>query len=221
MLNLSVRMKLLLPMLIILLLTVGQIYLIQHMNQVQQAGTVQVNLAGRQRMLSQKMSKETLAYALTGDGQYLKARDETMATLEKSLVVLQQGGRIALSGREVSVAPPPASEIKQALDEAARYWQSVKPLYTGVERQSDPKAASQALLPVSVELLQRFERITGLYEKSSAAVVGRSMAFIYACLAVYFVLVGVAAYLIQTRVVRPLLYLRDAAARIARGDLSD
>ena len=76
-----------------------------------------------------------------------------MATLEQSLTVLQQGGRIALSGREVTVASPRTSEIKAALDETARYWQSVKPLYTGVAGQSDPKTASQTLLPAIAAFL--------------------------------------------------------------------
>ncbi|MGB9903932.1 MAG: type IV pili methyl-accepting chemotaxis transducer N-terminal domain-containing protein, partial [Desulfotomaculales bacterium] len=93
----SIRWKFVLPIVLIIFITAGQLYLVQSMNRAQQEDAVRVNLAGRQRMLSQKMTKETFDYLLTKDFQLASAQKETIDTFEQSLQALINGGRVAVS----------------------------------------------------------------------------------------------------------------------------
>lgn len=217
----SIRWKFVLPIFLVIVITAGQLLLVQMMNRAQQEDAVRVNLAGRQRMLSQKMTKETLGYQLTKDFQLASAQKETIDTFEQSLQVLINGGRIGLSGREVLVGPPANGEIAAALNEAKTYWESVKPLFADAVRsgQDLPRERLVMLNDASGQLLARFDRITGMFETASAATVRRNMALIYAGLVLYLLL-AVGVWLLANRnIIRPIVSLRDAANRIAAGDL--
>ncbi|MGQ9826090.1 MAG: type IV pili methyl-accepting chemotaxis transducer N-terminal domain-containing protein [Desulfotomaculales bacterium] len=218
----SIRWKFVLPIVLIIFITAGQLYLVQSMNRAQQEDTVRVNLAGGQRMLSQKMTKETFDYLLTKDFQLASAQKETIDLFEQSLQALINGGRVVVSGSEVQVRPPASSEITAALNEAKTYWESVKPLFADAVRsgQDLPRERLVMLNDASVQLLARFDRITGMFETASSATVRQNMALIYAGLVLYLLL-AVAVWLLANRnIIRPIVLLRDAANKIAAGDLS-
>lgn len=220
--GMSIRWKFVLPIILIIFITVGQLYLVQSMNRAQQEDAVRVNLAGRQRMLSQKMTKETFDFLLIKDVQLASVQKETIDMFEQSLQALISGGRITISGREVLVRPPANREITAALSEAKTYWEGVKPLFADAVRsgQELPRDRLVMLNEASVQLLGRFDRITGMFETASSATVQRNMALIYAGLVLYLLL-AVAVWLLANRnIIRPIVSLRDAANKIAAGDLS-
>jgi nitrate/nitrite-specific signal transduction histidine kinase len=216
--GLSIKWKLLIPVVFIFLMTVAQIYLIAHMNQAQKADAVRVNLAGRQRMLSQKMTKEVFNYIVTKDAKMIDARTEDMQTLEKSLNALISGGVMELSGQTVSIEPTENEEILSALKEAEQYWGNTKHVFDEGLYQSGQISISE-INDVSVGLLQRFDKITGMYERASNAMVKRNMTVIYACLTLFLVIAAAAWYYVQRNFVKPILSLRDTANKIAAGDL--
>lgn len=217
--GLSIKWKLLIPVIVILFMTIAQVYLIVNMNQSQQADAARVNLAGRQRMLSQKMTKETLSYIITKDPKMAEAQAADMEILEKSLQTLISGGAIELSGRTVLIKPTENEEILSALKEARQYWEKTKNIFVGAVAQPDQVAINE-VNESSIWFLQRFDKITGMYERASNDVVKRSMIFIYTCLSFYLLVAAAAWYYVQRNFIKPILSLRDTAGKIAAGDLS-
>ncbi|MCL6638861.1 MAG: type IV pili methyl-accepting chemotaxis transducer N-terminal domain-containing protein [Firmicutes bacterium] len=217
----SIKWKLLIPVVIILLVTLAQLYLVVNMNRVQQEDTARVNLAGRTRMLSQKMTKETLNFIITRDPAQAQSQSATIATLENSLQALVNGGQVDLGGQRASVKPAGQAEILAALRDAGQYWQQVKPVYTAAVLQPDEAGPDRVaeINAISLQLLQRFDAVTGMFEKASAGTVRRNMLFLYAGLFFYLLVALAAWFYVQTSFIRPVLALRDAADRIAAGDL--
>lgn len=220
--GLSIKWKLLIPVMIIFIITVAEIYLVMNMNRLQQEDTVSVNVAGRQRMLSQKMTKDTLNYMATKDEAFAKAQAETIAAFEKALEALLQGGQLDISGRTVYVKPTGNAQIIEALGDAGKYWQNVKPAYSSAVQHlaSSHKVSVSELNGSSQELLLRFDAITGMYETASAAKIKRNMTLIYTGLGIYLLAALAAWFYVRKSFIRPVLALRDAARRIAAGDLS-
>ncbi|MFZ5652678.1 MAG: type IV pili methyl-accepting chemotaxis transducer N-terminal domain-containing protein [Bacillota bacterium] len=220
--GLSIRWKLLIPVIIIFMITVAEIYLVVNLNRLQQEDTVRVNVAGRQRMLSQKMTKDTLNYMATKDEAYARAQAETIASFEKSLDALLQGGQLEISGRTVNVKPTDNRQILAALGDSRQYWQKARPDYSAAVQHvaSSHKIGVSDLNVTSQELLKRFDAITGMYETASAATIKRNMTLIYAGLGIYLLAALAAWFYVQKSFISPVLALRDAARRIATGDLS-
>lgn len=221
--GMSIRWKLLIPVTIILVITVAQIFLVINMNRLQQEDAVRVNVAGRQRMLSQKMTKETLNFMVGKDPAHAQAQAKTIETFEKSLQALISGGQLEISGRTAEVKPTQNAEINARLKEAAQYWERVKPVYTGAvgHLAESHQVNVSELNEISKQLLERFDAVTGMYETASAATIKSSMTLIYIGLGIYLAAAVLAWLYVQKSIIRPILTLRDAAGRIAAGNLSE
>jgi AmiR/NasT family two-component response regulator len=114
-------------------------------------GTLHViNLAGRQRMLSQRIAKQALLAALLRGG----ARDRAAEGLQRDRVAFEQ----ALDF--LNAAPLATPEIRQALAEAASAWQRMSAAL------ADPGGGWRALADTSEALLALFEQLTQRYEHS-------------------------------------------------------
>ncbi len=81
-----------------------------------------VNIAGRQRMLTQKMTKEKLLIA-KGKNEYNNKLEKTIKLFDDSLTALIQGDK------ENNIVKPTNKEMKKQLDTVAKLWQELKPLY--------------------------------------------------------------------------------------------
>ncbi|MFZ5643550.1 MAG: type IV pili methyl-accepting chemotaxis transducer N-terminal domain-containing protein [Bacillota bacterium] len=217
--GLSIRWKLLIPVIFIFSMTVAQIFLIINMSQAQKADAIRVNLAGRQRMLSQKITKETLNYTFKKDPKILEAKDNTMEILDKSLKALINGGVIELSGKTVLIQPTENKEILSALKEAEQYLGETKHVFDEALHQTDEITVSN-VNDVSNGLLQRFDKITGMYERASDAMVRRNMTLIYICLFFCLMVAAAAWYYVNRSFIKPILSLRDTANKIAAGNLT-
>jgi nitrate/nitrite-specific signal transduction histidine kinase len=220
--GMSIRWKVLIPMSLIIIIMLFQIFLIINMNRMQQEDAVRVNLAGRQRMLSQKMTKETLNFIISQDSKHSQEQQKTIATLEKSLDALVSGGELEVSGRKVTIKASKNETIVLKLEEASKYWQQVKPLYQqAVTGQYNSKNFDvNQLNSISKELVANFDGLTGMYETSSSATIKGNMNMIYIGLAIYLLVIGATLVFLQKKVINPIVSLRDTAAKIADGDLS-
>jgi len=79
-----------------------------------------INLAGRQRMLTQKLSKE-LELAFSGKVEAVAQAQSTIAEFDSVLAGLIQGDR------DRGLAPPPSSEIASELEKTRSLWASFEP----------------------------------------------------------------------------------------------
>lgn len=77
-----------------------------------------INIAGRQRMLSQKMMKEACFVAIElGTEEHMDALANTMELFDTSLTQLRQGDA------EAGIMAPPKPEIARQLDQVAALWE--------------------------------------------------------------------------------------------------
>ncbi len=219
--GLSIRWKILIPMSLVIVIMLLQVYLVINMNRIQQEDAVKVNVAGRQRALSQKMTKETVNYILSQDEAHLQEQAKTITTFEASLKALKTGGELEVSGRNVIVKPTRDEEILAKLDEALSYWQQVKPLYISVENKNRFTSEEVSELnEISKNILSKFDIIAGMYETSSAQSIRKSMSMIYTGLGIYLVVLLLILKYLQRKIIKPILDLRINAEKIAGGDLT-
>ncbi len=165
-----------------------------------------VNLAGRQRMLSQKMTKEFLAEAGVADAQTAARMPETMALFDRSQRGLADGdGELGLAG-----ASDPG--LRDQLGKVDALWGKYK------EAVQAKRAAD--VLRLSEEILKEANKATVMFEDLAARKV-RRMQWTLAVVAVLGVAVGVVGWVgIWGAVVKPLIATRDHLIRLAQGDFS-
>ena len=126
---------------------------------------VVLNLSGKQRMLTQKMSKEFLliAYGHEVDNNKLNLL-ETYSLFERTLKGLLDGDEI------LDLPGTKNKKIRKQLSKVQGLWQSFKPV---VEFGSDPKTTIKAdkiktLAASNLPLLKEMNKAVGMYEKETA-----------------------------------------------------
>ncbi|WP_157264510.1 type IV pili methyl-accepting chemotaxis transducer N-terminal domain-containing protein [Azohydromonas aeria] len=112
-----------------------------------------VNLAGRQRMLGQRLLKQVLLGALLATSEGAQPLSQAAATAREFDQALQRLQQLPLSS--------PA--IRIALDAAAREWLRMQ---QGV-REAGHASGRRQLAQAAEALLARFEELTGDYERSA------------------------------------------------------
>ncbi len=150
----------------------------------QKADGLLINLAGRQRMLSQKMTKELLIYsrqvALGHDeeaARWRAAARNTAAVFDKTLAALENGGEAPLSldlaKTQWKQCPPATGEIRAQLEKVSTMWAPFhRALETVLEDAPGADEALQHVLANNVPLLKEMNAAVGMMQKASEARVG-------------------------------------------------
>ncbi|MGZ2257608.1 type IV pili methyl-accepting chemotaxis transducer N-terminal domain-containing protein [Roseobacter sp. A03A-229] len=118
-----------------------------------------MNYAGRQRMLTQKVSKE-VCFKMIGL-KNLGARELVEATVQdfdKAIAMLLSGSE------EAGILPPPNRAVRQQLERARGAWQDFKELVTQIE--DDPNVDHDTrvkLANMSDHVLKEMHRAVTLY----------------------------------------------------------
>ena len=127
-----------------------------------------IDIAGRQRMLTQKMSKEALAIAV-GKDEYREDLLATAQLFDRSLKALLYGGTAPIHGGEVKVPPAPPG-VREQLKKVESLWE---PFYKSVQvvatkDPNDPgfKEALEYILAHNTELLTEMNKAVGLYSST-------------------------------------------------------
>jgi methyl-accepting chemotaxis protein len=170
-----------------------------------------INLAGRQRMLTQKMSKEVYIYqAAVSDSERQKAREDlqkTAALFDTTLLGLLNGD----SSQGLTAVKH--KEIRDKLLEVQAMWQKfsaqVKTSFTSEQGSDQVKAAIATIQATNVPLLKTMDQAVSLYESNNN--LGRIKVIQGVLLAIAFTVTGGAWYFVQTSIVNPL---RSAAGTI-------
>ncbi len=116
-----------------------------------------VNVAGRQRMLTQKMTKEKLLWLKLGSDKQEKRMFQTIKLFETSLAGLIHGSAKMGLPKVTNVA------IKNQLKKVEAIWKKIKPLY--IKKILSSKEL-MALIRVNPVLLQEMHRAVGMMEKA-------------------------------------------------------
>lgn len=117
-----------------------------------------INVAGRQRMLSQKMSKEAFFIALGHNAAKLKG------TLKKTISLFDVSLTALMNGDERMRIPAATSGVKGQLQTVKGLWTSFKPHVDGVAGGKDANASIAPIAEQNVPLLKEMNKAVGMFE---------------------------------------------------------
>lgn len=131
-------------------------------NEMLLASAVAINVAGRQRMLSQKIGKEFCQIEL---GWRPK---EVAETLKKTVALFEASNDALRNGFPAAgIVPPPTPEIKAALDALTEHWLSVKGLVERAENGEKLDAETLSFFAKENDaILREMHAIVGMYERA-------------------------------------------------------
>ncbi|HIE43490.1 MAG TPA: hypothetical protein EYP78_01665 [Candidatus Omnitrophica bacterium] len=164
--KLGIRTKIGLLLFLMLLIALINLLVIYNYQKTQKHDTHIVNVAGRQRMLSQKMVKHALAIA-AGIDQERKDLQETIELYEKSFLAMRNGGVSIPWGGKIK---PPPLPVRDALSVVGEVWSGFKPKISIVQNEfRDNRVFSRAvdylrthddeLLEISDRIAKKFDEI--------------------------------------------------------------
>jgi methyl-accepting chemotaxis protein len=190
-----------------------------------------VNLAGRQRMLTQKMTKESTQLVNAAreqkDQQVSAQRDElqkTMRVFEMTLFALKDGGPAPVNLEMTRMRQAPAAakpEIAKQLDVVASLWEPFKKnLDAVVASNGSNVSAAHAVIGSDIQLMDEMNKAVTLMQGESEQKVSFLLLVQNIALASGLLLVGVGIWVARTTIVRPLVQLADAARTMSTGNLN-
>jgi hypothetical protein len=128
-----------------------------------QADSILIDIAGRQRMLTQKMSKEAcMLQANAGDTETAQALTGTMQMFEVSLMALRNGMP------EAGIKAPPNAEISEGLDVVISNWGDVKPSLDAELAGADLSAELTAQRFITLNTtMGNMNKVVGMYTQAT------------------------------------------------------
>ena len=132
-----------------------------------QWGTI-INLAGRQRMLSQKMAKEYLLVAAKVDeADNRKALSTTLSLFESTLAGLRSGDE------SLKLVSTESDRINAGLDKVRQKFEELKPLYTAAAAGGTPTAPEiTRVASERLALLDQMNKVVTLCEREAKPLLG-------------------------------------------------
>ncbi len=185
-----------------------------------------INIAGRQRMLTQKFTKEFfLSLALPGEkaGDADRSRmDKTRRLFELSLAALTDGGETFMDlglTRPVQLAGTSSSEVRAQLVKVKKLWGQLLAEISRVRPGSGEAAQLGKINTLSTRVLASMNKAVGmLADRSDAKVRFLLISLVVLWLAAIAIAMKISSLLVE-RITRPLNQMVAATKRITDGDL--
>ena len=213
------------PGLIVSGIVVGTILI----NKLQRSDGLLINLAGRQRMLTQKMTKEMLAFRGITDPQQAielaKQTSETMQVFDKTLQALINGGNAPLSTdlskTDYAICPPATGTIGEQLQIVSAKWADFSTqLDLILNYDENSSEAASTIMATNISLLKEMNAAVGMMQAASESRIRTLVTIQLTGLAA--VLAGiVVALLLLKKSGSKLSQLRQTLAKYSKGDLTD
>jgi methyl-accepting chemotaxis protein len=191
-----------------------------------------VNLAGRQRMLTQKMTKEAAelvnlahdgadAVALTAKREQLQ---NTVRVFETTLFALRDGGSAPLNLEMTKMRPVAGAgvpEIKSQLTLVAGTWEPFKKSMAALLASGGLDAgAAKAVMGGNLPLMDQMNTAVTLMQQDSEDKVSVLVVVQGVSLALGLALAAVGAWVARATITRPLIELAAAARSMSTGNLN-
>ncbi|MGE4551657.1 MAG: bacteriohemerythrin [Desulfovibrionaceae bacterium] len=217
----SLKGRILFPVALLLAIVLGMFVATWTITAAQKDDALLVNLAGRQRMLGQKIAKDALLGVLKPDAGVAPGVRRDMAVFEATQAVLARGGEAPLTldpAGPTAVLPGPGQDAARLLEQVAARWSDFK---ADVETAlaTPARADAPGLAAGSTALLSALDdAVVQLQEdaetKLDVLIAAQAACALVALLAALLVLVT-----LRRDVVAPILGIRAFAVQVAGGDL--
>lgn len=197
-------------------------------NKLQRSDGLLINLAGRQRMLSQKMTKEMLVFRETTDpaqhGKIGNQLDQTIQVFDQSLGALLDGGEAPLSTNlattTFATCPPATGDIRdQLLIVNDRWTEFSAQLKTILAEDGNIVEAAATVIATNTELLKEMNTAVGMMQTASEARVQMLVMIQLSGLALVVLGIGVALLVLRKSRAK-LTQLRETLANYSEGNLA-
>ncbi len=222
----NILTKLLMPLIIFavfLIVIYGSTVILTNM---QKDDALLVNLSGRQRMLSQRMSKESLIIA-NGNSSYDKKLQNTAELFETTLNSLRDGGKVALDlgmTKWTTINSAPTQGIKKQLSIVQNFFIPFKKAVQEIiESKGKDKGAVNYIISSNDKLLSEMNKAVGMYQTYSETKVSAMKLIQFWLMIAGFIIVALFVFIYEKTVYRPvkkLLKVVDSLSKGKGGDLS-
>ncbi len=188
-----------------------------------------INLAGRQRMLTQKMTKEVLDIINAEQmnksliNEKVKTLENTMLLFDKTLNALINGGETYFDlqmKKKVNLPEAFNSQIKEQLKETKNIWDEYKKMLTKAKEEGFTEDEYKKMLKINLELLASMNKAVTLMQKYSEKNV-RNMKNIQLFFFIIGIIVIVFSYtFFKKQIILPITEIVSAFSKAKEGDLT-
>lgn len=201
-------------------------------NNLQKNSLLLINIAGRQRMLSQKMTKEILGFAREKEGagtglDYRKSLVSTIETFDKTLNILIHGGSFfSPNGEPVTLQKTSDPAVLEKLQRGSQLWKELNKnieiiIKSGTVAGSEESKKAMAYIESSnSNLLAAMNDVTEAYQhEADRSLVLLEKIQIWALVITLAVMIS-AFYLIDKVIIKPLSIISENLLSVANGDVT-
>ncbi|MBE9504256.1 MAG: EAL domain-containing protein [Proteobacteria bacterium] len=187
----------------------------------------EINIAGRQRMLTQKMAREAhaIVMGIVSSREHLARDADSFNTNHNALL---RGGEVSLGEEKLFLKPTQAAQegrLREQLRRVGALWvEFYKNVGVLIDKEAHPEAITLAGNYITINnsgLLQELEKVVRLFEIHAAEDVSRLKVWQISFLALAIFLNLTALFVLNRTIVRPVNALRDVTSRMAEGDLAE
>ncbi len=181
-----------------------------------------VNIAGRQRMLTQKFTKEFFLSLQKGNGRS-KLTERTRKLFDVSLTALQAGGKTFKDvpmQNPVKIKGTKNQDISKKLSEVARLWSDLQKRADTINPEEQDLSQLASINKLSVKTLVAMNQAVGMFAKAADNKVATLQ---YTLLILWFLAIVLSlaiASTIATTVVTPINIMVDVSKKLAGGDFT-
>lgn len=180
-----------------------------------------VNLAGRQRMLIQQMTRLAFQWQ-DGDESAFAALQISEITFEQTLSALRNGGVAPYLTNSVVYLPITRDlQILFALNEVESAWREYRFTLDAMESPGGSASLQATLEEQSDSLVQKADEVVRLFEATATAKVNRLRVIQVAFFAGALILLTIGAWMTHRSLLNPLQELRVAAKRLGENQLDE
>ncbi|BFM50446.1 methyl-accepting chemotaxis protein [Marinomonas sp. THO17] len=208
-------------------LTTLILYTVISLNQ-QSNDTLVVNIAGRQRMLTQKITKEFLlaleVAKLTQTKPNLEAVHKSERLFDQSLEALTYGGETFTDlgmTQAVELPPPPNEDIKAQLERVAVLWKAHEENIERIAAEDYEVDVLQMISENSVNVLANMNKAVVMFSQASQAKIKQMVRNQIIAAGLVFVLMAIFYGLILRSIMRSINFAIDTTRQIADGNLQN
>jgi len=214
----NIKFRLIGSVIAIFLIVVGMFAATWVVTSSQKNDSLVINLAGRQRMLGQKLAKEAMAFEKSkSDG--LKAQiASTIAVFEATQKALSDSGKAPLTLDPAGAKgelPEASSAVKAQLQKVRNAWQPYKEAINKLVAGGD--ADVDALIKGSGEVFATMNAAVVMLQHESEARVTTLLYSQLGCVILGVLIVLLVLYNLQSKLTKPLEDLRQFVVKVADG----